>query len=362
MTEWRHAGDKLEVSTPHYALEMAEGAGGGIVSVRDPAGGKSLPAAVSNDLVCYADSGGLWRMGHEFRGGSLRETSRASDKPSRLQVCERDGGLEVSCATNLEGETIRRRVLFRRDSPLVWFRVEGRAPQRHTVTVRFATDLAGGQLIMDAAGGVVSRPPRRWYDPTFWPVQSFAYVQGEAGRTGIMLCPSMPGAVSYRPGHSLDLIALRNATRERAFGLLPLPGMPVTGHEDSTFAFEYAVLFTLSRDWRSDFVEHALHRRSPWEPPYIAARRDMAESVATTDRPDVAVIAAKPATRGDGTIARLYAPTAPGAKVAVRIHQRTIKGAFLCDARERDLEALTVESGAAHLKMPGTLATVRLLL
>ncbi len=98
------------------------------------------------------------------------------------------------------------------------------------------------------------------------------------------------------------------------------------------------------------------------QPKTYAERRKLAESIVTTDRPDIPVIAAKPASRGEGIIARLSTLTSPDTDVMVTVRDRAIKAAFLCDARERDLDALTVQSGSACLKMPGNLATVRLLL
>jgi hypothetical protein len=38
-----------------------------------------------------------------------------------------------------------------------------------------------------------------------------------------------------------------------------------------------------------------------------------------------------------------------------------VREAFLCDARERDLQPLEIRDGRIHLTMPGTIASVRLL-
>ncbi|UCC60032.1 MAG: hypothetical protein JSV02_09915, partial [Dehalococcoidia bacterium] len=78
LPEWRRSDGRVTVKTSHYALELAESAGGGILNAWDPATEKPLLTGVSNDLVSYKDSGGLWRMGHEFRGGRFKEAARAS--------------------------------------------------------------------------------------------------------------------------------------------------------------------------------------------------------------------------------------------------------------------------------------------
>jgi hypothetical protein len=43
------------------------------------------------------------------------------------------------------------------------------------------------------------------------------------------------------------------------------------------------------------------------------------------------------------------------------MRDRTVVDAYLCDARERDLNRLDVESGVVRLMMLGNIATVRLI-
>ena len=363
LPEWRSQGGRIEVHTPHYAVELSEDSGGGIIRCWCPATQSPLLTGISNDLVSYKDSGGLWRMGYEFRGGVFKETARASDRPARLQVNECGSSLEVTCITQLDGETIHRKLWFRSDSPMIRLSVEGRAAERRTVIVRFDTDVSASHLAMDTPGGVTVRPPAKIYAPTFWPLQHFVHIQQNAGGRGAALCLGMPGAVSYRPDGRLEVVALRNAIRERAFRFLPLLGMPVTGHEQATHIFDYALVFTPAGDWRDNGIP--LVARSVvdrlWDTKGLAEIHELAESVVTTDRPDVIVNAVKPASRGDGLIARLSTLTSPGSPVTVTLRNRIVKAAFLCDARERDLEPLQVLDGTVHLTMPGNVGTVRLL-
>jgi len=363
LPEWRSHAGILEVKTPFHSLELNESAGGCIVRAWHPTTQAPLLAGLSNDLVSYRDSGGLWRMGHEFRGGTLREGARASDRPARIQVRKLDGGLEVSCETRLDGEVIRRLLWVRNDSPLIRLRVEGRAAERRTITLRFATGISATQLVMDAPGGVVVRPPRKLYDPTFWPVQRFVHIQDHDRGRGVALCLGMPGAVSYSSNGMLEVVALRNATRERAFGFLPILATPVTGHERSPHAFDCAIMFTEAGDWRENSIPQIARSAadSPWDTRGLTRLRQLAESIVTTDRPDVTVTAVKPASRGQGLVVRLATFTAAHAPVSLAARDRTVKAAFLCDARERDLAPLEVRDGSVRLAMPGTIASVRLL-
>lgn len=363
LPEWRSQGGKIEVHTPHYAVELSEDAGGGIIRGWCPARELPLLTGISNDLVSYKDSGGLWRMGHEFRGGVFKEAARASDRPARLQVRDCDGSLEVTCVTQLDGETVHRTLWFRSDSPVIRLRVEGRAAKHRTVTVLFATNVLASRLFMDMPGGVIERPPEKFYVPTFWPLQHFVHIQDDIQGRGMALCLDMPGAISYRPDGRLEVVALRSASRERAFGFLPLLAMPVTAREHSVQTFDCALLFTPAGNWRDNgipLVARSIIDR-PWDTTGRAELRALAESVVTTDRSDIIVTAVKPASRGDGLIIRLSTYTSPGYPVSVTVSDRIVKAAFLCDARERDLEPLDIRDGTAHLTMSGAIGTLRLL-
>jgi hypothetical protein len=223
---------------------------------------------------------------------------------------------------------------------------------------------------MDQPGGIVARPPDRFYDPTFWPLQHFLHLCEREGGRGLALWLRRPGAVAYQPYGRLELVALRNANRERAFGLLPIPATPATGHERSTYAFDYALWFTPGGDWRENGVDRLARTLSeaalevqlfPGTMPFIP-QGTVGPSPVIVDDASVEVVAVKPASRGQGMIARLQTFRLPAPKVTLEAPGRTIKAAYLCDARERDLEALRLRGGSARLAMPGAIATVRLLI
>jgi hypothetical protein len=364
LPEWSCQAGHVRIKTTYYIVEMLEEIGGAISSIRGLDAPTSTLTGITNDLVSYRDSGGLWRMGLEFWGGTWKKSMQASQRLSRLQISERDDGLEITCITELNGEVVRRKMWLRNDSPIIHFRVEGRAAEGHSVTVRIASGLSTSELIMDTPGGVVVRPLNRIYNPTFWNFQKFVHVQDDNNGRGLAVLLSNPGAVSYQPDGSLELVALRNATREKAFVFIPIPGNPASGHERTDYAFDYALLFTRHGDWRENDIDHIAgnSRYSPWDKPTRAALDDLSQSVITTDCPEVRVLAVKPASRGEGVIVRLYAPEVPQAPVMVTGHHLEVKGALLCDARERDLEPLEVRSGSVRVAMPGTVASIRFLL
>ena len=363
MPEWSNEGGRVKIKTKHYAIELLEDAGGAVVNMCSSDSRKPLLMGTSNDLVSYLDSGGLWRMGFEFWGGTWKKDALSSDLPSRLHLHERENGIEVTCSTELNGVTIRRLMWFSNNSPVIRCRVEGRAAERHSVTVRFITNLSSSKLIMDTPGGVVVRPPQRIYDPTFWPFQQFTHFQDDDDGRGLAVLQAMPGAVSYQHNGIIELVALRNATREKAFGFINIPGNPASGHESTDYAFDFAFMFTESGDWRDNNIPVIARgiRNSPWDNPERAAMRCQAESVVTTDNPEVWVIAVKPASRGEGVIVRLYTHALPVPPVLVTAHHFPVKRAYQCDARERDLRTLEVQDGLVRVVMTGTIDTIRML-
>ena len=362
LPEWAAQDGGVEIKTRFYTIELSEEAGGAIVSIQHADTQELLLPGVSNDLVSYLESGGLWRMGYEFKGGAWKEEMQASDRPVELMVREQDDILEISYVTELNGEVIQRWMWFRQDSPVIRFRLVGRAPAKRTITARFATHISAKELVMDSPGGMVVRPPQKGYDPTFWPLHKFVHIRDKGSGSGLAVIQRYPGAISYQPDGQVELVALRNATREKAYGFIPIPGNPAEGFERQRYVFRYALVFTESGDWRRNGIADLAYSMMGecWDSSNSTALRAAVFSVVKPNRADVWVTAVKPASRGDGVIVRLYTLSSPGEPVAVTFQNHDVKGAFLCDARERDINLLEVRNGSALLIMPGTIATLRL--
>jgi hypothetical protein len=363
LPRWSKEDGRLRVETPHYVVVLDESAGGSIVRAEEPGSGVPLLEGLSNDLVNYKDSGGLWRMGHEFPGGIWAPRDQTSKHRAELAISARDGGLEVSWVNTFGNRQIERAMWFEAGSPIIYFMLRGRAPRRRTVTVRFATGLAAQRLTMDMPGGVVSRAREKIFDPTFWPFQRFLHVRDSGGGRGLALYQDLPGAAALAQDGTLQTVAFRNAPRERAYHLLPLTGHPAKGYTRDAFTFVYAIEFTPGGDW----IENRLPEKayvemtSPWDDPDVACLRQLAGRHLGLDRPDVWVMASKPAGRGNGRIIRLYTFTALDQTVALTDTHQQVKEAYLCDVRERDIQPLHVQDGTVHVPLAGTITSVRLI-
>lgn len=339
----------LTITTSDYIAVLSEEYGGAIITLTTPEG-KALLTGPSNDLVSYRDSGGLWRMGMEFVGGTWQRKAAASDTPAKMKIEETEEGLAVHTTHELNGETVQRTMWFRNDSPYIRCRISGKAAPGYTINTRLQPAYGVEQLTMDTAGGVISRPPKRVFEPTFWAFQHFAHLESREARS-LAVLQQHPGAVAVLPAEkAIELVALRNATKEKAWGIVPILANPAKGEVREPYDFEYAFTFTETGDW----YENGLHRQVSTLFP-----KQEAPALFAVDNADVTIAAAKPASRGEGVIVRLTAPQAPGV-VQLTARSFDIEQAMLCDARERDLHPLPVDGNTVTVDMTGTIATVRM--
>lgn len=347
---WNRDRSRIRITSPFYTVELDEQRGGGISAVISPEGKNLLPGGISNDLVSYRDSGGLWRMGMEFAGGKWKESQKASSRFTEVEIFERGSEIEALSRVELDGAIFTRRMWVSSVAPVLRCRVEGMAPEKYSVTLRLETGLQAKLLAMDAPGGIVERPLSRFYNPTFWPLHGFMHTTCDESGRGLAVIQPYPGAVSCTEDGRVELVAMRNAVKETVLGFIGIPGNPAAGHEREPYEFDYTLVFTGSGGWR----ENGIHRMV-----YHSIR----DSAVTTDSPDVTVIAVKRASRGEGVILRLYAPFPLESDIAVDVSSLGpgTGRAFLCDVRERDIEPLEVLDGKVHLNMMGSVATLRLL-
>jgi Glycosyl hydrolases family 38 C-terminal domain. len=236
-------------------------------------------------------------------------------------------------------------------------RVRGAAAARSTVCVRFVTRIKARRLCMDVLGGVVERPHRKLYNPTFWPLRSFAHLRDEQSDLGLAIVLGGPASLSSDGGGRLDWMALRNAYHERAFGLLPILAHPACGHDPDEHTFDYAVWSTPKGDWlKNNLPRLAREVRSD----FSGWAGGLCQPLVTLSRDDVLLTAVKPAHHGVGTVIRLTRLGPPG-PVILESDNGRIRDAWLVDARERDLAHLPVQSGRVQVDLDFALTSVRLI-
>jgi hypothetical protein len=354
-------GGELSVETDHYRVVMSAKAGGAMTSFRLHGSQAELLSGPANDLVCYADSGGLWRMGHEYLGGTFIERLRSSLLPATIRATLRGPLLEVRVDSELDGRPFVRSLWFCGGSPVVRMSVSGSAQRRRTITCCFPTTFAAPGLTMDVPGGIVERAAHKLYRPTFWPARSFVHLSRAEGGPGLAAFLGGPAAVTSDGAGVLQFIALRNAPREMAFGVLPILAHPASGTDPDEGRLDYAVWFTAAGDARDNRLPHHVRRalRAAMFEPTEADLDEMANSVMLVDHPEVKVTALKPAMRGDGVIVRLSSFARGPAEVRLSCPSRPIWQATLCDARERAISVLDVHDGVAVVPLRYALASVR---
>jgi hypothetical protein len=364
MPAWTLEDGVLEVATPDFRIRLDERLGGCMTEWRVAESGDNQVDGPSNDLVVYKDTGGLWRMGHEFNGGAFRVVARASSRPAKIRVLEVPGALKVEVEAVVDGRPTLRQLWFRADTAVVRMRMEGAAGRRRTVTCGFSTRLRGSGLDMDVPGGVVRRPLVKIYDPTFWSCENFIHLRDDTTGAGFAVLVGGPASVCARHGGGIEWVMLRNAHKERAFGFLPVPAHPASGTNDDPHGFDYAACFTTAGDWRENRL-HITAEHLLWDDlPGAKGPLDGAwpEGPARTDHPDVRVRAIKPAEDGRGVVVRLVSYNPNVRSVRLSYDDRIILKATSCDALERDLGDLPIDAGLPVIPVEAGILTVRILL
>jgi hypothetical protein len=357
--DWQEKAEQWTIQTPDYALEL-ERQSGHLLRVWHPETKAPLLGGPSNAVIAYRDSGGLWRMGHEFRGGQFKAIPPTEMRSLDSQIHPEGGELRADWENGLGSEVLCRSLWFDKTSPLIHGCVAGRAPDKTTITVRIASGLRVTRLVMGEPGGVVTRPLQRFYQPTFWPAQDFVYLYDESAGRGLAVLLTLPSAISCTSDGILEIIALRNANRERAFGFVNIPANPASGHEREPYAFHYALRFTGAGDWKTLHLPEQAHQfqRGLKEGQEL---HSAVEALVQVEPPGALLSAFKPAARGAGLIVRLIHPAAIGQVLTLSLPGRHLRQAFLCDARERDLAPLSIDQGRVSWTATEAITTLRLI-
>ena len=327
---WRRRRHQVHVESKLLEMTFSEERGGCLTRLRNQQGQDLLsPGGLGLDLIAYHDTGGLWRLGHEFAGGKFRERERASERPGRVRVFHEYDALRIEIVTYLDCGQFRRTLWVRDAAASLRLRTEGMPATRTTLTCSFQTAQKLKTLRMDAAGGHIDRPLQKLYAPTFWPALSTVETPG------LSLSLDSPTAISAGTEGGIEWIVARHAPKERAFWVLPVMAHPIGG--------------TVQAAQTHDTVIHL----GP-------APREEHGWIHCNDA-GVHIGMVKPAANRKGIIVRLHADVLPTCPVRLTLDGHALQGASLCDARETDLQTLSVADGTAHVTLSERIATVRLL-
>ncbi len=353
VVRWR--GRELHVRTAHHRLTFSKERGGCLTSLA--LDGLERLNGLGFDLVAHADDGGLWRLGHEYRGGRFDVVDRASRRPARIEVAETDDAVTVCVESTLSGKPFSRTLTCRRDDPLIEVQVTGFAARRRTVTCRWELTHEPVSMEMDTLGGHIERPRERGHEPTFWPVPSMLTLRDARGATRV--CFEAPTAVSFSPDHALEWIVARNPVKERAFGVLPVLAHPIGGTVDERQTHAAAIFSTEGHALSPELRERVA---TAWLPNEERRLKEIGDAVVRSDDPTVCFAAVKRADVGGGVIVRIVCDEGTPRTVRLWVAPEVgcVHAARRCDAREEDLETLEVDGERAVVPLVSRLTTVRL--
>lgn len=367
----RRDGDLITVSTRHFRAVFDEAHGGTLVRLAGADGGELVHRGT---LACVAigERGGLWRMGYEFPGGRWQAADSTADHPARVTVRVGRQATTAVIHAALEGRPVRLEVTFPDAEPVIGVSTSLQPRLRRSIVLQWRGRAPIGSLEMHQPGAVVDRPLQRRFNPTFWPLHSWAATRTAAGGHRLAVATATPTALHALDGGTTEIVVARTALRELAWGIVPLLG-PATGFERGAQGAHLAFAWP-DRDEPARRKGRAAQRYAD----RLAGRRILDWPIRVDD-PDAEIIAVKPADRGDGIIVRLrnwdVVQGERTARVTVAADNlpdnlpddnlpgdpyRRITAASCCDANERDRRALTVTDGNVHVPLDAHLVSVRL--
>lgn len=352
-------GRRVTVATRHFVATFDETRGGTLVALTDQAG-TALVNRGTLSCVAIAERGGLWRMGYEFPGGRWRPIDATVDHPATVEITPTAKGTLVTITASLEGRNMHIAVAFDDDEPRIGVETSCTPRVRRTVVLQWRAATPAHGLVMHQPGAVVTRPLQKRFEPTFWPLHSWAVtVPSDASADPLAIATAVPTALHALATGTVETVIARTAPRELAWGVVPLLG-PAMGWERGAQTAQLG------------FASHPNgsppHRTGRMLQGHVDRRagRTQPEWPFGVDDPDVEIVTVKPADRGEGIIVRLRNWDVDGPPRTVRLgigpaEEGAILGARRCDSNERDVAELTVSDGTVELALDAHLVSVRLL-
>ena len=377
---WSRDGPIVTVTTRHHTAVFDESRGGSLINLTDSTG-RELIGRPSLVLVARRESGGLWRMGNEFPGGYWSRTDASRNHPAIVEVTRGLGTTTASMLASVDGRPARIVVEFADHAPGMLVRTMIEPRLRRTITLEIIHANQIDQLIMHQPGGVIERPLHRRFDPTFWPLHSFAgttvapmvtarprattapphasSTDGPGDYRSMVVATAVPTAIHAAASGAVEIIVARNAPKEFAYRVVPLLA-PAVGHESGAQRAEVTYGWT-AQDPPS-VVEGG---RALWEQVDRAAGRQTPTPLFVTDDERVEITSTKCADRGEGIVIRLRNWALDGAAHPVTVRpsgqcQSVVTAAWRIDSNERDVESLAVVDGQVRIDLDRYLTTVRL--
>ena len=440
---YRRNGDIIAVESSYLSIEIDLSSGGKISKCISKIDGSSL-LSPCGELISALDRGGMWRMGNEFAGGKLDEVGSTDNTPAQASIRENRGGINIDMAVELEGRLAMKSIWIAPDSPFIAMHIELNPRFRRSVLLRLSPSgqptsqersttaplnihsrklgrirLCSGprynedaiaasngvRIVMSQPGAPVSRPPRRHFLPTFWPINGWAHIGNQNNHHNLVISTYCSTGISADTDGSILIVAGRNPGKERALGFVPFLGFPAGYREKERCVLDIGLYFPSNQDYPtvknknvSSSIATSLISSSHGESisvetirigelvqnkllahvdPSIHSLMQIASETLTIEPPMFNLMAAKPASDGNGLIFRFKkqpntqkskdengAPNSSAARAQVTFNSAHPVQAYLCDALERNIDELPLSGNTIYLEpehYQGAFITIRVL-
>jgi alpha-mannosidase len=356
---------QTSVEWQNFKVKIDEQIGGNITSIVNSSGDEVL--SLSGDISAYFDSGGLWRMGNEYKGGEYRKIDSTRNKNIKTEPIERENrAVGFSSTGTINGHEFKREIFFDEELPIIRFKVTTTLSDRRTATLCLRLKSNTQQITMDTPGGVVKRPFSYRFDPTYWSVQNFFNLEGENSNSISVMFPRST-ACTFRIADDLveaSIIISRNAKKEFGFKFLPLPAQPAFGHDPGPHTFYFSIYLHENSAWRDTRIPHLaeLETQKALLADNAATIFNVSEKIVTVDSDYVKVLAFKNSYDSKGYILRLSSYSKKPEKLLLKIEDVPISSAQEIDSREnKTYKNFKAENGAVYLTVKPGLSSFKIL-
>ena len=311
------------------------------------------------------DSGGLWRMGNEYKGGTFKPVAAIDVETSQLGQDKKNEKLKFY-GEYQGNQVIGFLSLSPRDKKIVISSTTKLQP-RTTAVMRFNMPFVVNEVLADTQTCLIKREFSGRFYPTFWPFQNLILLKpfDHSKLEEIVIVAPFGTAYYLQPGDesSFGIIVARNAIQELAYGSFILPAFPARGHEVNPVTYNFEIHFRFDSDPAFnylDLIEQAKLSTFQDNKSSLLIARALESFVVKSIYAKVTSV--KNATFGDGVILRIK--NLSGRELSTELQCKTslITQAFEVTGMERNVKELAVRQNSVLLKLQPGLNSVRIIL
>lgn len=312
----------------------------------------------------FEDSGGLWRMGNEYKGGVFKRINYLDLQSLNTHVADKNYTYEFS--GELEGKPIYSYATVDNANKAIHVTTSSQINHRRTLLMDLRFPFFIKEIYADTQTSLIKRENEPIFKPTFWPFQHLIVLRGieQKKLKEIIIAAPFGTAYSVNPGDetSLKIIIARNASQEIAYNLVPLPAFPARGHVDGKIRYNFSLFIKEGVDDHFNYLELV-------EISKVVAREANNEYVMNSvnkmfslKAKNGLITAVKPSISGNGVIMRVLNFADKPTVAEVKCFKFDVSNAYVVDGMEKEITELTVRKDTIITRLNPGINSIKLYL